>query len=88
MKSCPNKGKAAWAYIASAIDSKQVVSRINFNWFNIINLLDCFLLVPQIFKSLIFKTNLNCSYILLLDIVSFIMQWGFCKYVVSKIIKD
>ena len=28
--------------------------------------------------SLIFKTNLNCSYVLLVDIVSIIIQ--FCKY--------
>ena len=68
MKS-PSKGKAAWANISSS-------SRINFNWFNI-----RLILLTLDFKSLIFKTNLNCSYILFLDIIS-IMQWGFCKYVV------
>ena len=38
-------------------------------------------------KSLFFKTTLNCSYILLLDIFSITMKWGFCKYALSKNIK-
>ena len=39
------------------------------------------------FKSFIFKTNLYCIYFLLLDVFSIIMQWGFCRYVLSKKIK-
>ena len=35
------------------------------------------------FKYVIFKTRLNCSYVLLLDIVSIITQWA-CVNVVSK----
>ena len=48
-------------------------SRINFHWFNIINLHWFFL--AEIF-SLIVKTNLNCSYVLLLDItLNDIQSW-------------
>ena len=36
------------------------------------------------FKSLIFKTNLNCSYVLLLDIVSIIMQWASVNMLYQK----
>ena len=43
------------------------------------------ILLTLLFKPLFFKTNLN--YILLLDIFSIVMQWGFCKYVLSKKIK-
>ena len=43
--------------------------------------------MKSLFKSLFLKTNLNCSCVLLLDIYSIIMQWGFCKYVLSKNIK-
>ena len=57
-------------------------SRINFNWFNIINL-DWFFL-PYIFKSLVFKTNLTCSYVLLLDIVSIITQWASVNLLYQK----
>ena len=59
--------------------------RINFNWCNRVN----FKLILQtlLFKSLFSKTNLNCSYILLLDIFSIVTQWGFCKYVLSEKIK-
>ena len=45
------------------------------------------ILLTLTFKSLLFRTNLNCGYILLLDIFSVITQWGFCKYVSSKKIK-
>ena len=49
-------------------------SRINFNWFNI----------TWLFKSLIFETNLNCSYILLFDIVSIITQWASANILYQK----
>ena len=60
-------------------------SRIYFNWYNRINFK--LILLTLLFKSLFFKTNLNCSYFLLLDIFSIVTQWGFCKYVLSKKIK-
>ena len=60
-------------------------SRIYFNRYNRINFK--LILLTLLFKSLIFKTNLNCSCFLLLDIFSIVMQWGFCKYVLSKKIK-
>ena len=60
-------------------------SRIHFNWFNRIHFK--LILLTLLFKSLFFKTNLNYSYNLLLDIFSFITQWGFCKYVFSKKLK-
>ena len=41
-----------------------------------------------LFKSLFFRTNLNCKYILLIDVFSIIMQWGFSEYVLSKKIKN
>ena len=41
-----------------------------------------------LFKSLFFRTNLNCKYILLIDVFSIIMHWGFSKYVLSKKIKN
>ena len=71
MKS-PSKGKAAWANISSS-------SRINFNWFNI-----RLILLTLDFKSLIFKTNLNCSYILLLVIVSITTQWASVNMLYQK----
>ena len=44
-------------------------------------------LLTLLFKSLFLKTNLNCSYFLLLDTFSVVTQWGFCKYVLSKKIR-
>ena len=61
------------------------LSRIYFNWYNRVNFK--LILLTLLFKSLFFKTNLNCSYFLLLDIFSIVTQWGFCKYVLSKKIK-
>ena len=59
-------------------------SRIHFNWFSRIR---CkLILLTLLFKSLCFKTNLNFSYILLLDIFSIIMEY-FCrrkKYLAMK----
>ena len=52
-------------------------SRIHFNWFDRV----CF--KSLLFKFLFFNTSLNCRFILLLVIFSGIMQWGFCKYVLS-----
>ena len=52
-------------------------SRIHFNWFDRV----CF--KSLLFKFLFFNTSLNCRFILLLVIFSAIMQWGFCKYVLS-----
>ena len=52
-------------------------SRIYFNWYNRVNFK--LILLTLIFKSLFFKTNLNCTYFLLLDIFSIITQWGFRK---------
>ena len=60
-------------------------SRIHFNGFNRSHFK--LILLTLLFKSLFFKTNLNCCCILLLDIFSIIMQWGFCKYFLSKKIK-
>ena len=60
-------------------------SRIYFNWFNRLNFK--LILLTLLFKSLFLKSNLNCSYFLLLEIFSIVMQWGFCKYVLSKKIK-
>ena len=47
------------------------LSRIHFNWFSIINFR--LILLALLFTPLFFKTNLNCSYTLSLDIVSVIM---------------
>ena len=55
-------------------------SRIYFNWHNRVNFK--LILLTLLFKSLFFKTNLNCSYFLLPDIFC-----KFCKYVLSKKIK-
>ena len=49
------------------------LSRINFNWFNRIHLK--MILLILFLKSLFFKTNLNCSCILLVDIFSIITQF-------------
>ena len=62
-------------------------SRIHFNQFKRSHF-KLILLLTLLFKSLLFKTNLNSSYNLLLDIFLIIMmQWGFCKYVFSKKMK-
>ena len=61
------------------------LSRILFNWFHKIHF--TLILLTLLYKSLFFKTNLNCSYILLLDIFLINTQWDFCKYVLSKKIK-
>ena len=63
--------------ISPAPNSKQLVQN-NFNWFNIINL-DWFF-----FLTLDFKTNLTCSYVLLLDKVSVIMQWASVNMLYQK----
>ena len=52
-------------------------SRIHFNWFNRINFK--LILLTLLFNSFL-KTNLNCRYVLLLDIFPVVAQWGFCKY--------
>ena len=82
MKSLP-KYKVVWADITHAKFSKAhpefilIDITVNFK----------LILLSLLFKSLFFKTNLNCSYFLLLDIFSIVTQWGFCKYVLSKKIK-
>ena len=53
-------------------------SKIHFSWFNIIYFK--LILLTLLLKSLFFNKNLNCSYVMLLDIFSVIMQWDFCKY--------
>ena len=45
------------------------------------------ILLTLLYKYLFFKINLKCSYIFLLDTFSMIMQWAFCKDVLSKKIK-
>ena len=60
-------------------------SRIHFKWFKRIHFK---LILMLLFKSLFFRTNLNCKYILLIDLFSIIMQWGFSEYVLSKKIKN
>ena len=60
-------------------------SKTHFNWFNGIHFNLIYLTL--LFRFLFFKTNLNRSYVLLLDTFSINMQWGFCKYFLSKKIK-
>ena len=48
--------------------------RIHLNWFNRINFK--LILLTLLFKSFFLKTNLNWSYVLLLDIFSIITQWA------------
>ena len=60
-------------------------SRTHLNWFNRIYFK--LIILTLFFKPLYLKTNLNFSYLLLLDIFSTIMQWGFCKYVLLKHVK-
>ena len=81
-KARPNISCVGWYRPPKILNSS---SRIYFNWYNRINFK--LILLTLLFKSLFFKTNLNCSYFLLLDIFSIVTQWGFCKYVLSKKIK-
>ena len=63
------------------------MARAEFILINITINFKLILLTFELFKFLIFKTNLNCSYVVLLNIFSIDTQWGFCKYVSSKKIK-
>ena len=75
-------GCMRWYCLRKILNS---LSRILFNWFHRIHFQ--LILLTLLYKSLFFKTNLNCSYVLLLDIFSINTQWDFCKYVLSKKIK-
>ena len=66
-------GKAAWADCPCKILNSS--SRIHFDLFNRIHYK--LILLTLLFKSLFFITNLNCSYVLLLDIFSVITQLDF-----------
>ena len=61
------------------------MARIHFNWFNRIQLK--LILLTLLFKSSFFKTNLNCCYILLLDIFNHYAM-GFFKYALSRKLKN
>ena len=63
--------------------------RVYFNWYSRINfkLILLNLIFTLLFNSLLFKTTLYCSYVLLLDILLIVIQWGFCKHALSKKIK-
>ena len=60
--------------------------RIHFKWFKKIHFK--LILLTLLFKFLFFKTNLNCFYVLLINVFSIVTQRGFYKYVLSKKIKS
>ena len=66
-------GKAVWADCPCKILNSS--SRIHIDLFNRIHYK--LILLTLLFKSLFFITNLNCSYVLLLDIFSVITQLDF-----------
>ena len=66
-------GKAAWADCPCKILNSS--SRIHIDLFNRIHYK--VILLTLLFKSLFFITNLNCSYVLLLDIFSVVTQLSF-----------
>ena len=57
-------------------------SRIHLKWFKRIHFK--LILLTSLFKSLFFKTIINCCYVVLIDVFSIITQWGFYDYVSSK----
>ena len=78
---CTGNGKPI---LISPIQNSQLLSPRNyFNSYNRINFK--LILLTLLFKSLCFMRKLNCF--LVLDIISIVMHWGFCKYVLSKKIK-
>ena len=68
------------------ISPVQNLSQIHFKWFKRIHFK--LNLLTLLFKSLFFRKNVNCNYVLFIDVFSIIMQWRFCKYVLLKKIKN
>ena len=81
MKS-PPPPKVKLCGLISPAQNSNSLSRICTNWFKRINFK--LILLNLLFKSLLFKISLNCSYVLLIYIFSIITQWVSIKNVFIK----